>query len=115
MRRYKKLTGMDKEALTIGKLVSGLVLTSEQDKQWLNARFEGMSNILEESWLYQEILQKGRQRGLLHFVELRFPSLLVLAKPVIERSMSLQQFEALEDKLYSALTIEDASAALQDV
>ncbi len=114
MRRYKKLAGMDKEALMRGKLVSGLVLTSEQDKQWLNARFEGMSNILEESWVYQEILQKGEQRGFLRFVEWRFPSLLVLAKSVIEGGMSLQQLQALEDKLYSAVTIEEATTALQN-
>lgn len=74
-----------------------------------------MSNILEESWVYQDILQKGRQQELLHFVERRFPSLLILAKSVIEGGMSLQQFQALTEKLYSANTIEEASVALQEV
>ena len=108
---------MDKEVFSMGELVSGLVLTSEQDKKWLKARFHIMSNILEESWVYQDILQKGKQqekeRDILLFVELRFPSLLPQAKQVIERRMVLQQLEALLRKLYSVTTIEEAAAALQ--
>ncbi len=117
MRRCKKLTGMDKEALMMGKLVSGLVLTSEQDKQWVKARFEGISDILEESWVYQDILQKGKQQGkeqdILLFVELHFPSLLPQAKQVIGQRMPLEQFQTLLRKLYLAKTIEEATAALQ--
>jgi len=90
-----------------------------------------LSDILEESWVYQDILQKGMQQGieegkqqgieegqelsLLRFMELRFPSLLVQAKQIIERGIMLQQFLALQDKIYTALTIEEASTALQDV
>jgi predicted transposase YdaD len=126
MLRDMESAGMGKEAFSMGELVSGLVLTSEQDKEWLKVRFQIMANILEESWVYQEILQKGKQqgieqgkqqgqeRGLLRFVELRFPSLLVQAKQVIERRMSLQQLQALQDRLYSATTIEEARAVLQN-
>jgi predicted transposase YdaD len=121
MLRKMKLAGKGKEEFSLAEIVTGLVLTSEQDKEWLKVRFHIMSDILEESWVYQEIIQKGlqkgmlqeKERGLLHFVELRFPSLLVLAKPVIERGMSFQQLQALEDKLYLANTIEEATAALQ--
>jgi len=82
-----------------------------------------ISDILEESWVYQDILQKGKKQGieegqelsLLLFVELRFPSLLPQTKQVIERPMALQQLEALLRKLYSATTIADANAALQEV
>jgi predicted transposase YdaD len=130
-----KLAGMGKEAFSMAGIVVGLVLTSEQDKQRLKARFQTMSNILEESWVYQEILQKGEQRGIeqgiekgiekgqkqekeqdiLLFVELCFPSLLPQAKQVIERAMPLEQLQTLLKKLYLAKTIEEASAALQEV
>jgi predicted transposase YdaD len=127
MLRKMKLAGMSKEEFSMAEIVAGLVLASEQDKQWLKARFQIMSNILEDSWVYQEILQKGEQQGiekgiergqaraLLRFVELRFPSLLVQAKQVIGPQISLQRFQALQDKLYSATTIDEASAALQEV
>jgi predicted transposase YdaD len=114
MLRDMELAGVSKEAYAMSEIVCGLVLTSEQDKEWLKVRFQNMSDILEESWVYQDILQKGKQQGLLHFVERRFPSLLVLAKSVIEGGLSLQQFQTLEDKLYSAITLEDARKALQD-
>jgi predicted transposase YdaD len=122
MLRDMRLAGVGKEAYSLGELVCGLVLTSEQDKQWLKARFKMMSDILEESWVYQEILQKGEQRGiergqalaLLRFVELRFPSLFVQAKQVVGRQISLPQLQILQDKIYSANTIEEASVALQE-
>ncbi len=79
-----------------------------------------MFDILEESWVYQETIEEGKQegkkeekkQGLLLLVELRFPSLLVLAKQVIERGMPLQRLEALQKKLYQANTFEEAQAAL---
>jgi predicted transposase YdaD len=125
MLRHMKLAGKGKEALSLAEIVAGLVLTSEQDKEWLKERFHTMSDILEESWVYQEILQKGKQQGIeqgqeqtqeqaiLLFVELRFPSLLPQARHVIERGMSLQELGALLRKLYLANTIEEATAVLQ--
>src|SRR2546421_434737 len=33
----------------------------EKSKQWLQERFDNVLNIFEESWTYQEALQKGRE------------------------------------------------------
>src|SRR5262249_46361101 len=139
MFRNMMLARVSKEVFSVGELVYGLVLRSEQDKQWLKARFGDMSNILEESWVYQEILQKGEQRGIekgieqgqrqgieqgreqekeqdiLLYVELHFPSLLAQTKQAIERGMSLEQLQALLRKLYLAKTIEEVNAALREV
>ena len=75
----------------------------EDDRQWLQRRFEMLHDILEESWAYQEIKQKGlfegRQEGLQQgrneerqrelqqqrqalttYVELHFPTLVPLLK-----------------------------------
>jgi len=110
----------------MAEIVTGLVLKSEQDKEWLKARFQVMANILEESWVYKEIHQSGEQQGLekgiklekeqdiLRFVELRFSSLLAQAKQTIERQLSFQQLQALQDRLYLATTIDEVRAALQE-
>jgi hypothetical protein len=121
MLRDMELAGASKEVYSMGEMVATLVLTSEQDKEWLKARFRPMLNIFEESWLYQEILQKGKQQGqeqtqgqdILLFVELHFPLLLAQAKQVIERGMSLQQLQALLRDLYRANTIGEAKEALE--
>jgi predicted transposase YdaD len=121
----KQLAGRDPQAWV--SLISSFALESKQNTQWLKEKYPAMLEFLKESPLYQEIIEEGRQLGieegqertqkrdLLRFVELRFPSLLVQAKQVIERRMSLQQLQALQDELYSAITIEEATAAIQNV
>jgi hypothetical protein len=47
------------------------------------------------------------------FVELRFPSLLTQAKEVLVREMTLEQIHVIQNKLYRANTLEEATAALQ--
>jgi predicted transposase YdaD len=114
-----------KDMLWVAKAIAGLVLKSVEDKQQLKETFEPMlDEILKESWVYQETIEEGKKKGieegkeqekkqgLLLLVELRFPSLLVLAKQVIEGGMPLQQLEALQKQLYQANTTEEAQAAL---
>ncbi len=128
MMHEMEQAGMDKDpdALWSAAMISSFALESKQNTQWLKERYPAMLEFLKESPLYQEIIEEGKQRGieqgieqgqeqgLLRFVELRFPSLLVQAKQVIERRMSLQQLQTLQDKLYSAITIEEARAVLQN-
>ncbi|QBD81698.1 hypothetical protein EPA93_39305 [Ktedonosporobacter rubrisoli] len=52
------------ELLPLAKLFAGLVLTKEADRHWLERIFAMYNDILEESWVYQEILEKGMAQGL---------------------------------------------------
>src|SRR5437660_6319111 len=68
----------------------------ESEREWLTERFAMYHDILQESWVYQEILQEGREQGLeqgreqgreqalrqtlLGCIETRFPALTPLAK-----------------------------------
>jgi predicted transposase YdaD len=114
------------DMLWVAKTVAGLVLKSAEDKQRLKERFEPMlGDILKESWVYQETIEEGMKQGMqqgmtqereqviLRLVELRFPSLLGLAKQVIERKLPLQQLQALSDQLFLVNTVEEARTALQ--
>jgi predicted transposase YdaD len=86
-----------------------------------------LDDILKESWVYQETIEEGKkvgiaeglkeglkeglEQGLIQFVEVRFPTLLTLAKQVIEQK-TLQQLQMMLNALYRANTIEEAQAAL---
>jgi predicted transposase YdaD len=52
------------DLLGLGQICAGLVLTDEISKQWLKERFSKVLDILQDSWVYQETLQKGIEQGL---------------------------------------------------
>jgi predicted transposase YdaD len=105
-----------KEMLWLVETVAGLVLTSIEDKKWIKERFQPMFEILEESWVYQETIEKGEKKGfgeaLLQIVEFRFPTLLAQAKQAIEQQTSVEQLRTVFNKLYRANTVEEAQAIL---
>ncbi len=88
-----------------------------------------MEDILEESWIFQRIAQKGMTKGLqqgleqglekgkkeeyIQFVEIRFPTLLEQAKQAMEQQLSAQQLHEMLNTLYRANTVEEAQAALR--
>jgi hypothetical protein len=49
--------------LSLGKTIAGLVFTDEADQAELERRFAMYEDILEDSWVYQEILEKGQKQG----------------------------------------------------
>jgi predicted transposase YdaD len=120
----RMIKGLEKagqqDLLVLGYAFSSLVLTTEDDVQWLKARFFIMRDILRDTWVFQEIIkegleqgeERGLKRGLIRFVEIRFPTLLVLAEQRIEQATSLEQIQMLLDRIYQAGTIEDARTAL---
>jgi len=86
------------DLLTLSYNFAGLVFTDEVDQQWLKERFHKMQDILEDSWVYQEMTAKsreegreeGRQQGIqaaqqiaISIVTARFPALEQLAKVII--------------------------------
>jgi flagellar biosynthesis/type III secretory pathway protein FliH len=52
------------DILALGYAFAGLVYKAEDDKQWLKRRFAVFHDILEDSWSYQEMVQKGIDQGL---------------------------------------------------
>ena len=52
------------DVLALGYAFAGLVYEMEADQQWLKRRFEVFQDILEGSWSYREMVQKGIDIGL---------------------------------------------------
>lgn len=57
------------DLLPLSYAFAALVLTETADKLWLKERFEKMHDILEESWAYQEMVQKGLLQGIEQGIE----------------------------------------------
>jgi hypothetical protein len=57
-------TSGKEDILALGYAFAGLVYNAETDKQWLKRRFEMFHSMLEDSWSYQEMVQKGIDQGL---------------------------------------------------
>jgi hypothetical protein len=52
------------DVLALGYAFAGLVYETEADQQWLKRRFQVFHDILEGSWSYREMVQKGIDTGL---------------------------------------------------
>ena len=128
-----------KDLLALGHTFSALMLKKESDQQWLREKFMSMEDILEESWYYQKILQKGIVEGmakgmvegmtkgmeqgveqglqalrttLIRFVEVHFPDQLALAEQQIELTTTPSQVQEMLDKLFVARTNDDVRKIL---
>jgi len=92
-----------------------------------------MEHILEESWAYQEMVQKGVAKGLkqgkqqgleqgkkdmeqivIRFVETHFPDLVSLARQQATQTTTSQQLQEMLAKLFVAHTDKEAKAILLD-
>ena len=109
--------------LPLAYAFSALTLRKKDEQQWLKERFKRMEDILEESWAYQEMVQKGVAKGLeqgkkdveqivIRFVELHFPDLVPLARQQATQTATSQQLQELLDKLFVAHTDKQAKAIL---
>jgi predicted transposase YdaD len=135
-RMIRDIQATDKPAdlLWIGEAFAGLVLTSEEDQQWIKERFHGMLHeVIKESWVYKAVIQEGKLKGLqegkreglqegkreekmatiVRVVTLRFPSLLTQAEETLARESTMEQLQATQDKLFLSDTLEEAAAALR--
>jgi flagellar biosynthesis/type III secretory pathway protein FliH len=52
------------DVLALGYAFAGLVYDTDADQQWLKRRFQVFHDILEGSWSYREMVQKGIETGL---------------------------------------------------
>ena len=115
------------DLLGLGHFCAGLVFTDETSKQWLKERFNKVLEIIQESWTYQETLQKGREEGreegrrqglqttqqiAISIVARRFPELELLARAIISMISDLNQLQTLAVELSVASNQEDAKRLL---
>jgi flagellar biosynthesis/type III secretory pathway protein FliH len=67
-------------------------LKDEINRQWLKERFSKVREIIEQSWVYQETIEKGREEGrqqalqqtAIGIVAARFPELGQFATEIVE-------------------------------
>jgi hypothetical protein len=123
-------TGGKDDILALGYTFAGLVYDTESDKKWLKRRFAMFHDILESSWSYQEIVQKGVDQGLqkgfekgelktlrsvlVRLVEKHSPELLPLAQQQAAQLNNLVALNAAVDKLISAKTVEQVRQILDE-
>ncbi len=115
----------------LGHLCAGLVFDNETGRRWLKERFRKVQEIIEESWVYQETLQKGREEGLekgreegrqqglqtaqqgaIGIVAARFPELEQFAREIIKTVSDLNQLQMLIVELSVASSQEQAKELL---
>ncbi len=130
------------DILALGYTFAGLVYRTEDDQQWLKRRFAMFHDILEESWSYKEIVQKGLQKGLdqglqkglekglekgieqgelmasrqflARIAEKHFPPLLYLAQHKAAQLKTIDTLNSAIDKLLEAQTLEQARQVLEE-
>ena len=128
------------DLLGLGQICAGLIFTDETSKQWLKERFNKVLDILQDSWVYQETLQKGIEQGIekgreqgleeglekglsqgrlqglqqaaISIVATRFPGLERLARLVITTISDLKRLEVLIIELSVATSREDVKQLL---
>jgi predicted transposase YdaD len=117
------------ELLALAYAFGGLVSGNEAYNEWFKRSFAMLEDILEESWTYKELIQKGLEKGreeerqqriqeqretLLSFVQMRFPELVPVAR---QQVASIKDPGALHDliiKLFAVQTVEEARQALME-
>ena len=125
------------DILALGYAFAGLIYQTEDDQRWLKRRFAMFHDILEDSWSYQEMVQKGLDQGLqkgldqglqkgmeqgelltarsflTRIIEKHFPPLLPLAQ---QKAAQLKTSDALNstiDKLLEVQTVEQTREVLE--
>ncbi len=90
------------DLLPLSYVFAALVLSKSADKHWLEERFEKMHDILEESWAYQKIVQKGIGKGVqamqqaaIDMVVANFANLETLARTKITAINNLERLQHL--------------------
>ena len=86
--------------------------------EWFKRRFSMFQDILRESSVYQEIVEKriqGQREMVLGFVQMRFPELLALAKQQTEGITDPDFLPSVSNKLLAARTLEEARKVLLSI
>ncbi|MDQ2886405.1 MAG: hypothetical protein M3Y39_09985 [Chloroflexota bacterium] len=123
------------DILALGYAFAGRVYTTKADQKWLKRRFAMFEDFLEESWSYQEMVQKGVDKGfelgkkqgieqgalnalrptLVRVVERRFPELTALVQQQAEHFTTPELLSDVIDKLITVKTVDKARQILMQL
>ncbi len=114
------------DLVPLGYAFAALIFNKPGDHEWLRSKF--IMDIFEESWAYQEMVQKGLQQGLekgrqegelraqretlLDIVQARFPELSPLAKKQVSKIKDPQVLRHLTVKISTVQTAQEAEQQL---
>src|SRR5260221_3295358 len=123
------------DLLAIAQVLGGLVFKTGPELAWFRKRFSMFQDILSESWVYQEIGQKGVEKGrekgreegreeerqqelqrqrqtIIGFVQRRFPEITALAEQQTAKITDPETLQTVILELLDAQTIEEARQIL---
>jgi len=102
-RMIDKIVAEQPGLLQWAKIFAGLVFKDEIDREWLERKFAVHDSIINESWVIQEAIQKGKIEGqreglssaILKVIEVRFPEIVDLTKKPIKAIADMESLENL--------------------
>jgi predicted transposase YdaD len=118
------------DLLAISQVIGGLVFKTGPELEWFRKRFSMFQDILRESWVYQEIIEQGVEKGreeeregrlqeqremLMRLIQLRFPELEALAKQQSNDIMNPEILPPVNFKMLDAQTVEEARQLLLSI
>lgn len=111
------------ELLSLTKLLAGLVMKHKSQQDLLERLFAMYKDIVEESWVYQQIVQRGlekgleqglekglglgEQRALVAIIQRRFPDIVPTAKELIDGITDADTLEKLVGEVSVAQNAQD--------
>ncbi len=112
-----------KELISLTYIFATLAFENQGDLAWLKRRINTMQDFLQESWLYQEIMQKGRDEErqqrlkdqrqlLLTIIHMHFPNITNLAQKQAEAIKDPEVLQGLIFKVLAAEAEEEATLSL---
>jgi hypothetical protein len=100
------------ELLSQAKTIAGLVFKDEAEQGWLERIFAVYKDIIEDSWVYQETIQKGKlealHQAILDVIQERFSEIAPYAKRQIEGIGDTEVLRRLNVVMSTVKTAEEA-------
>lgn len=113
------LAANKQDILYLDYMVAALVFENEADLQWLKERFAMLENILSDTWVYQDVFQKGElvasRQAIITVTQARFAELVPLVSKNIETVTDLSLLQNLLLNISTASKEQDVTQALFDV
>jgi predicted transposase/invertase (TIGR01784 family) len=118
----------NRELLVLTYSIATLIFVESEDKTWLRRRFGMLDDMLADSWLFKELIEKGEQKGFeeglkqsldlsrqtaITLVERLHPSLVSLAKTKVENISDPNELQQLILQISLAKGETEVRAALE--
>jgi len=115
------------DLLAMARVLGGIVFKEGTEQAWFRRRFTMFQDLIETSWVYQEIGQQsfekgieegiieGQRKTMMSFLQARFPEVIALANQQTNKMNSSEILQTVIDKLFVAQTLEEAKQILLEV